>query len=183
MRRYTVEEKAELIRSQEAEEDTLMVFRNLKEAEDARGVFIRLTIKDKNDIYILAQIPNPPFDEDYMNSVLVHEYSHFLTKKAGFHEEKSKRLDMSMIEAIAYHIQDLWLREHTNHDLLYYYKENDETRKIIKKFSPVVANMLYSVNPSRFIFNSIYYFKDKAPEKFKKVMKGSYSLNPLTGFR
>ena len=151
-----------------------MELTGLEEAEEAGGVFFYMHTRDKNDIYVLASVPEFPFDEDYMDSILVHEYSHFLTKKAAFSpEEKSKKWDMVMVEAIAYYIQDLWLREHTDHGLLHYYEKSNQTKEVIKDFPPL-AYILHKNNQSRFFFNSIYYFKNNAPGKFKKIIEKNY---------
>ena len=135
--------------------------------------------KEYNDIWILKSPPERPFikkgiiDEAYMQSALVHEFAHFFTKKAGFNEEFdgiTKVYDRGMIEAIAYFIQDLWLKETTGHGLLFYYPDMEEKDFRIDPTFAFDAKSFYRFDYKNFLVNAIDYFKEEAPNKFEMAV-------------
>lgn len=87
---------------------------------DVLAVFENMFDYKINDIYFLKKFirsENPLLDNNYFKSVLVHEYAHFFTKKAGWNPkdilEDEHLYNVALIEAIAYYVQHLWLIEET----------------------------------------------------------------------
>lgn len=139
------------------------------------GHFNSMYQKDANDIFLLNE--NLDIDNHFMISVLVHEYAHFFTKKAWFDESMdgvSNRYDTGLLEAIAYFIQDLWLKEYTGFGLLSHYPKDDDF-----KFSgnfPSVASDMYPGEIKSFLYNAFHWFEESPPERFIEAM--SFRASP-----
>ena len=153
----------------------------IQNRDGLKGIFNNMYQKDKNEIYFHLNNPHEDIglEGEWLISALVHEYAHFLTKKAGFNEEfdgVNKRYDKGLIEGIAYFIQQLWLLEHTGYNMFpddpAYIKE-----MLIKSFESS-ASLLYYMDQPKFLVNAYYHFLENAPEKFYRAMRRpSYSFS------
>ena len=126
--------------------------------EKVLGYFTSFLEKDMNMIFI-EKLDNVPLER----SILVHELSHFFTKKAIFkHGINLRQSNMPMLEAIAMHIQNLYLEEFTGKGLLAH-EGVKETCELSENFTD-----LYKTDLPLFLCNAVNHFKINAPEKFNK---------------
>ena len=140
---------------------------------EVMGFFDDMYTKDRNYIWLLDHNPikDIKFDRFYDASALVHEYAHFFTKKAGFNEEfdgVTKLYDIGLIEAVAYYIQDLWLKENAGYSLLSYYPEVAQSD--VLEYFDIISSPLYRRNYEDFLVSALRHFEENAPEKFDKAV-------------
>ena len=137
------------------------------------GLFISMIEKDVNKIRILNSRKFVPL---YRDSVIVHELAHFFTKKAIFKEGEGGYWGMGMMEVIGYYMQDLYLKEHGDKGVLWYYSADDKKSNIDDDTFAYSADLLYMTNRDSFLNYAVVFFNKDAPEKFKNFTKGNYSI-------
>ena len=138
------------------------------------GAFMDYEHRHINKIKVLKRPPKQPplVTKAYLDSTLVHEYTHFFIKKATFDDEDFlEGQDISLHEAIAYFIQNLWLEETLGKNILNFHDDKKDQPEV-KNFE-AFASTIYFTNKSNFLYNATLYFKEDAPQKLQAILDGA----------